>query len=47
VISGLPAQPADAQLWMNLQNRYDVEIAKRDICKKLDKMKPIIAQAAA
>jgi hypothetical protein len=36
-----------AQLWMNLQNRYDVEIAKREIGKKLDKIEPIIAHAAA
>jgi addiction module HigA family antidote len=35
------------QLWMNLQNRYDVEIAKRGIGKKLDKIEPIIARAAA
>ncbi len=33
-----------AQLWMNLQNRYDVEIAKREIGKKLE---PIIDHAAA
>ena len=36
-----------AQLWMNLQNRYDVEIARREIGKKLDKIEPIIAHAAA
>ena len=36
-----------AQLWMNLQNSYDVEIAKREIGKKLDKIEPIIGQAAA
>jgi antitoxin HigA-1 len=36
-----------AQLWMNLQNRYDVEIAKRQIGKKLDKIKRIVARAAA
>jgi addiction module HigA family antidote len=35
------------QLWMNLQNRYDVEIAKREIGKKLDKIEPIIGHAAA
>ena len=34
-----------AQLWMNLQNRYDVEIARRDIGKKLDRIEPIIATA--
>jgi plasmid maintenance system antidote protein VapI len=36
-----------AQLWMNLQNRYNVEIAAREIGKKLDKIEPIIAHAAA
>ena len=36
-----------AQLWMNLQNRYDVEIAQREIGKKLDKIEPIIAHVAA
>jgi len=32
---------------MNLQNRYDVEIANREIGKKLDKIEPIIDHAAA
>src|SRR3954447_22098344 len=37
-----------AQLWMNLQNRYDVvEVAKRKIGVKLDKIEPIIGHAAA
>jgi hypothetical protein len=36
-----------AQLWMNLQNRYDVEVAKRAIGKKLDKIEPVIAHEAA
>jgi plasmid maintenance system antidote protein VapI len=36
-----------AQLWMDLQNRYDVEVAKRAIGKKLDKIEPILAHAAA
>lgn len=36
-----------AQLWMNLQNRYDVEIAKHQIGKKLDRIEPVIANAAA
>jgi addiction module HigA family antidote len=36
-----------AQLWMNLQNRYDVEIAKREIGRKLDKIEPLIDHAAA
>jgi addiction module HigA family antidote len=36
-----------AQLWMNLQNRYDLEVAKRAIGKKLDKVELVIAHAAA
>lgn len=32
---------------MNLQNRYDVEVAKREIRKKLDKIEPIAASVAA
>ena len=36
-----------AQLWLNLQNRYDVEIARRQIGKKLDKIEPVIAHEAA
>ena len=36
-----------AQLWMNLQNRYDVEVARRHLGKQLDKIEPIIAGAAA
>ncbi len=36
-----------AQIWMNLQNRYDVEVAEREIGKKLDKIAPIIAHTAA
>jgi addiction module HigA family antidote len=35
------------QLWMNLQNRYDVEVARREIGKKLDKIEPVIGNAAA
>jgi addiction module HigA family antidote len=41
------ALDTSAQLWMNLQKRYDVEIAKRQIGKKLDKIEPIIAHEAA
>ncbi len=41
------ALDTSAQLWMNPQNRYDVEIAKREIGKKLDKIAPIIDHAAA
>ena len=36
-----------AQLWMNLQNHYDVEVAKREIGKKLEKIEPIVARTAA
>ena len=36
-----------AQLWMNLQNRYDVEVARRQLGKQLDKIEPIVAGAAA
>lgn len=36
-----------AQLWLNLQNRYDVEIARRQIGKKLDKIEPVNSPAAA
>jgi hypothetical protein len=32
---------------MNLQNRYDVEIAKREIGKKFDMIELIIAHVAA
>jgi plasmid maintenance system antidote protein VapI len=32
---------------MNLQNHYDVEVARREIGKKLDKIEPIIDHAAA
>lgn len=41
------ALSTSAQLWLNLQNRYDVEIAKREIGKKLDKIEPIIGHEAA
>src|SRR5258707_7522345 len=34
-----------AQLWMNLQNRYDVEVAKRKIGGTLDKIQPILGHA--
>jgi antitoxin HigA-1 len=36
-----------AQLWLNLQNRYDVQVATRQIGKKLDKIEPVIRPAAA
>ena len=35
-----------AQLWLNLQNRYDMEIAARQIGKKLEKIEPIAPAAA-
>jgi antitoxin HigA-1 len=41
------ALSTSAQLWLNLQNRYDVEIAKRTLGKTLDKIEPIIAPEAA
>ena len=40
------ALDTSAQLWVTWQNRYDVEIAKREIGKKLDKIEPIIDRAA-
>ena len=41
------ALSTSAQLWLNLQNRYDVEIAKRALGKTLDRIEPIIGDAAA
>jgi addiction module HigA family antidote len=35
-----------AQLWLNLQNRYDVEAAQRAIGKQIDKIKRVTADAA-
>jgi antitoxin HigA-1 len=35
-----------AALWLNLQNDYDIGIAKRDIGKELDKIALVIARAA-
>jgi addiction module HigA family antidote len=35
-----------AQLWLNLQNRYDVETAQRAIGKRIDKIKRVTADAA-
>ena len=35
-----------AQLWMNLQNQYDLETAKRDVGKSLDKIVPVVEVAA-
>ena len=36
-----------AQLWLNLQNRYDVETAQRAIGKQIDKIKRVTSDAAA
>ncbi len=36
-----------AQLWLNLQNRYDVETAERAIGKQIDKIKRVTSDAAA
>ncbi len=36
-----------AQLWLNLQNRYDVETAERAIGKKLAKITRVTGDAAA
>jgi addiction module HigA family antidote len=35
-----------AQLWMNLQNQYDLETAKRDVGKALEKIIPVVEAAA-
>lgn len=41
------ALSTSAQLWLNLQNRYDVEIAKRTPGKMIDRIEPIIEPEAA
>jgi addiction module HigA family antidote len=35
-----------AQLWLNLQNRFDVETAERKIGKQISKIKRVTADAA-
>src|SRR3954467_4756194 len=35
-----------AQLWLNLQNRYDVETAEREIGKELQKIERVTTEAA-
>ncbi|WP_424630286.1 HigA family addiction module antitoxin [Bradyrhizobium sp. SYSU BS000235] len=35
-----------AQLWLNLQNRYDVQVAERKIGKTLDKIENVVAAAS-
>lgn len=34
------------QLWLNLQNDYDVQTAIREIAKELDKIEPVTERAA-
>jgi antitoxin HigA-1 len=36
-----------AQLWLNLQNRYDMEVATRRLGRKLDRISPVAATEAA
>jgi antitoxin HigA-1 len=36
-----------AQLWLNLQNEFDMRTAKRRIGKELDKISPVTGRAAA
>lgn len=35
------------QLWLNLQNAYDVQLAERNLGRAIDKIKPVIEPAAA
>jgi addiction module HigA family antidote len=35
-----------AALWLNLQNDYDIGIARRELGKALDKIEPVIERAA-
>ena len=35
-----------ALLWLNLQNAYDVRTAERELGKQLEKIKPVVADAA-
>jgi addiction module HigA family antidote len=35
------------QLWLNLQNDFDLQMARREIGKSLEKIEPVIAPAAA
>jgi len=35
------------QLWLNLQNDYDLQIARREIGKKLEKIEPVAKHEAA
>lgn len=36
-----------AQLWLNLQNRHDIETAQRALGKQIDRIKRVTADAAA
>jgi antitoxin HigA-1 len=36
-----------AQLWLNLQNEFDMRMAKGQIGKELEKIKPVTGRAAA
>ena len=36
-----------AQLWLNLQNEYDIEIAKRELGKALDRIETVNKPEAA
>jgi addiction module HigA family antidote len=35
-----------AALWLNLQNDFDIRMARREIGKELDKIAPVIEKAA-
>jgi addiction module HigA family antidote len=35
-----------AQLWLNLQNQYDLAVAAREIGKQVDKIVPVVEHAA-
>jgi addiction module HigA family antidote len=35
------------QVWLNLQNDYDVEVAKRDLGRSLDRIEPVNKPKAA
>jgi len=36
-----------AQLWLNLQNRHDIETAQRALSKQIDRIKRVTASAAS
>ncbi|WP_445491833.1 HigA family addiction module antitoxin [Rhodopseudomonas sp. RCAM05734] len=41
------ALDTSAQLWLNLQNAYDMRMAERHIGKELEKISPVTRSAAA